>query len=600
MKKNHRRSLISVKTFYILIFNNPMFSTNQHTLFFIILTLLTVPARTVSAAPIHPDEEQTGTLVGTVTDRETGDPISFAYLYLEEASRTITAHSDGHFEFDNIPAGDYSLRITRIGYQTVTQTVTIPPNDTTEVQIGLQSTPLSSDMVEVVATSGKGGASLEHASTTVSGTELRQELGTTLAATLDRRPGFSSRSMGAAPSRPVIRGLSGDRVLILQDGERTGDVSSTAADHAVTADPMTADKIEIARGPAALIYGSNAIGGVINMVRNQIATSMPDHLHGSSTLQDPSVNRSGYSALEAQLPVGPFAVQATLNYRTAGDTHTPEGVLDNSSLSSTDDALGLSYVRPWGYAGASTSLYINNYGIPASPNGGHTEGVNIEIEKYQFNGETEVYLPHTLFQSISGNISYTYYDHKEIEASGHVGTEMGLLTTNASVKAHHSDLGHLTEGTMGLWAETKDYAVQGANTPASNTYSYSAFVVEEGNVDDLHLEAGLRYDYSRSVPEEEKPNSSIGHIRSRTLHALASSVSAIYHFGQHYYVGGTFMYSFRPPSQEELFSEGPHVAVYSFEIGNPDLDAERGLGKEIFFRYRGNAISAELTGYHNS
>src|SRR5699024_12587692 len=91
MKKNHRRSLISVKTFYILIFNNPMFSTNQHTLFFIILTLLTVTARTVSAAPIHPDEEQTGTLVGTVTDRETGDPISFAYMYLEEVSGTIHA-----------------------------------------------------------------------------------------------------------------------------------------------------------------------------------------------------------------------------------------------------------------------------------------------------------------------------------------------------------------------------------------------------------------------------------------------------------------------------------------------------------------------------
>src|SRR5699024_9741609 len=103
-----------------------------------------------------------------------------------------------------------------------------------------------------------------------------------------------------------------------------------------------------------------------------------------------------------------------------------------------------------------------------------------------------------------------------------------------------------------------------------------------------------------SAPVHETPTSSIRHTRSRPLRALASSVSAIYQLGQHYCAGGTFMYSFRPPSQEELFSEGPHVAVYSFEIGNPDLDAERGLGKEIFFRYRGNAISAELTGYHNS
>src|SRR5699024_10210084 len=360
-----------------------MLSKNYLSTLLLSLGILLAAVGSTPAYSLHPDEK-TGSLTGVITDRKTTEAISFAYLYLEEAGRTITTHADGHFKFENIPAGDYTLRVTRIGYQTVSQKVTVAPDDTTEVEISLKPTVLSSETVEVIGTANDGGGShLEHASKTISGSELRQNLGATLAATMDKLPGVSSRSMGAAPARPVIRGLGGERVLILQDGERTGDVSAQSADHAVTVDPQAAEKIEIARGPAALIYGSNAIGGVINIVRNQISASMPGHIHGSATLQGATVNRSGNTAVEAGFPVGSFAVQADLNYRTAGNTHTPEGILDNSSLSSTNNALGISYIRPWGYVGAASSLYLNNYGIPPNPNGGHSEGVDIEMEKYQ-------------------------------------------------------------------------------------------------------------------------------------------------------------------------------------------------------------------------
>ncbi|SHE42253.1 iron complex outermembrane recepter protein [Fodinibius roseus] len=551
--------------------------------------------------PLPEPELQTGTLVGTVMDRETSEPISFAYLYLEEANRTITAHSDGTFAFSNIPAGSYTLRTTRIGYRTSTRPVEVTADDTTEVKISLNPTVFSSGAVEVVGTQGNGrGANLEHASQTISGTQLRQNLGSTLSATLDESAGISSRSMGAAPARPVIRGLGGERVLILQDGERTGDVSSQSADHAVTIDPMAAEEIEIARGPAALIYGSNAIGGVVNVVRNQISRSMPDHIHGTATLQGETVNTGGNAAVEAGIPVGSFAVQADLNYRTTGDTETPAGTLENSDLTSTNNALGISYIRPWGYLGGATSMYLNNYGIPPDPEGGHASGVDIEMEKYQLEGASELYLSNSAFRSVTANLSYKHYFHKEIESGGITGTEFGVLTTNASVKAHHRELGVFSKGTMGIWAETKDYAVSGARTPDSDANSFSAFVVEEADWGELHLEAGLRYDFNRMVPAEEDPDSDIGHIRSRTFQALASSLSAIYHAGRGYYIGSTFMHSYRPPSQEELYSEGPHLASYSYEIGNPDLDPERGLGKELFLRYRGDDISVEITGYHNA
>lgn len=576
------------------------FISNDYLFIFLLCIGLILPEKIASATDTPKSETQSGTLVGTVTDRETSEPISFAYLYLEEANRTITAHSDGTFKFSDIPAGDYTLRVTRIGYRTVSRSVEITADETTEVNISLETTVFSSDAVEVVSTQDDGGgANLEHASKTISGTDLRQNLGTTLSSTMDELPGVSSRSMGSAPARPTIRGLGGERVLILQDGERTGDVSSQSADHAVTIDPMAAEEIEIARGPAALVYGSNAIGGVINVVRNQISDNMPDHTHGIATLQGETVNTGANAAVEAGIPVGSFAVQADLNYRTTGDMATPAGTLENSDLTSTNNALGISYVRPWGHLGAASSLYLNNYGIPPNPEGGHASGVDIEMEKYQLEGASEIYLPNSNFRSITADISYKHYFHKEIESEEITGTEFGLLTTNASVKAHHREFGLFSKGTMGLWAETKDYAVNNANTPDSDAYSFSAFIVEEADWGDLHLEAGLRYDYNRTVPAEDDPDSEIGNIRPRTFQALASSVSAIYHFGKGYYLGSTLMHSFRPPSQEELYSEGPHLASYSYEIGNPDLDPERGLGKELFVRYRGDDISAELTGYHN-
>lgn len=576
-----------------------MFSTKYLSILLLYWALF-LPVHVASATALPEPDDQNGTLTGTITDRETSEPINFAYLHLEEANQTATAHSDGTYAFRNIPAGTYTLRVTRIGYRTVTQSVEIIANDTTEVDIRLQPTVFSSGVVEVVATQDKGGANLEHASKSISGTDLRQNLGTTLSETMDDLPGISSRSMGSAPARPIIRGLGGERVLILQDGERTGDVSSQSADHAVTIDPMAAEEIEIARGPAALIYGSNAIGGVVNVVRNQIAGSMPNHIHGTATLQGESVNTGGNAGLEAGVPVGSFAIQADVNYRTASDLNTPEGRLENSDLRSINNALGVSYIRPWGYLGAASSLYLNNYGIPPDPEGGHAGGVDIEMEKYQVEGATEIYLPNSSFRSITADISYNHYFHKEIESGGITGTEFGLLTTNTSVKAHHPELSIFTKGTMGLWAETKDYAVNGANTPDSDAYSFSAFIVEETDWGSLHLKGGLRYDYNRTVPVEDDPDSKIGHIRARTFQALASSVSAIYNFGKGYYLGSTLMHSFRPPSQEELYSEGPHLASYSYEIGNPDLDPERGLGKELFMRYRGDNVSAEIAGYHNA
>ncbi len=562
--------------------------------FILVLLLL------ASASSIQASGTKASVIQGVSYDRETGQTLGFVYLYLEELNRTAVAHTDGHFEFVNVPAGTYTLSASRIGYRPASVQINVPQNDTLTIEIRLTPSVMTGE--GIVVTGDKDftlGSELEHVSKSISGNSLRRDLSGTLAKTLEDIPGLDSRTMGAAPARPVIRGLGGERVLILQDGARTGDVSSQSADHAVTVDPIAAEKIEIARGPAALKYGGNAIGGVVNVVRNQIATSMTDHVHGTASLQGETVNNGGSAALQAGLPIGSFSLQADANLRTGQNLQTPKGVLNNSGVISTNNALGISYVRPWGYAGGAFSMYLNNYGIPPDPEGGHENGVDIEMQKFQFDGKSEIFFENAFFRAADISYSYKNYFHREIEPGGAIGTEYGLLTTNASINARHGERGILQKGTIGVWGEAKNYAVQGANTPDSDSYSLAAYLIEEKDFGPLHTEVGGRLELVNTVPQEEDPDSRIGNIRERSFAGISSSVAAVYDFGSGFYTGASIMHSYRAPSQEELYSEGPHLASYSYEIGNPDLKPERGFGKELFLRYRGALIQAEITGYHN-
>lgn len=540
------------------------------------------------------------TLSGTITDAETGEPVSFAYVHIEELNRTVVADTDGYYELKNVPAGNFTLTIHRIGYRTQTKEIAIKEADET-IDIVLSSTVLGSQSIEVVGQNDRNveGSNLEHASKKVFGSELRQNLGNTLSQTLANLPGFDERKMGGAPGRPVIRGLGGERVLILQDGMRSGDVSSQSSDHAVTIDPISAQEVEIARGPQALAYGANAVGGVINVVRNQIATTTPSKTTGNFTLNGETVNRGVSGALDLTAPVKDLAVSLSLNGRTAQDIYTPIGQTDNTYYRSTNNALGVSWIRDWGYVGGAFSSYFNNYGIPPDPQG-HPEGVDIEMEKFQYDLKSEVILNHDFINVLEGTFSLKNYTHKEIESSGALGTQFGLVTTNAELKAKHGELGFIDKGSFGIWGEMEDYAIIGASTPDANSYKLAAYLIEEADFNKLHLEGGLRFDWVMNKPVEDEPNSVIGYIRERKFPALSSSFAAIYSLNSQLSLGTSLLHSFRAPSLEELYSEGPHLASYSYEIGNPELDPERGLAKELFLRYQQTKANAEFTVFHNN
>ncbi len=542
--------------------------------------------------------ENSFTVSGTIFDKESNERLSFSYVHLEELNRTAVADKEGSFQITNIPEGEYTFSFHRIGYKTQKRIVKISDKNVV-LDIRLTPTTLSGETIEVIDVNKElTGANIGHASKSVAGATLRRNLGGTLAKTLSGLPGMDQRSLGNTPARPVIRGLGDERVIILQDGISTGDISDQSADHSVTVDPIASSEIQIAKGAAALAYGANAVGGIVNVVNNLISPTQPEKISGTGTFGGETVNESGFLGLNLSLPASNFVVNTHLNARNGNDTKTPIGPVKNTGFTNTNSALGVSYVQDWGYIGASFGTYLSDYGIPPDPNG-HPNGVDIEMRKFNYSLTGEFLPKNSFISTIEGDFSINNYNHKEFETSSSIGTDFGLVTTTTQIRATHGHLGFLDHGSFGLWGEIEDYAVRGASTPDANSYKFGAFAIEEFHLNALRLETGLRFDYVLNAPKEDDPNSDIGNIRERDFTALSSSVSAIYNLGKGFSIGSIILHSFRAPSLEELYSEGPHLASFTFEIGNPELKPERSLAKELFTRWQGNDSYFEVALYHN-
>lgn len=537
---------------------------------------------------------------GVVLDSKTGEPLAHVFLHLEEMNRSATSDRNGFFRFQNVPPGAYYISLHRVGYKSHRLQLAFNGDQTRkEIEISMEPSGFAAPEVVITDERELAGGHLEHASVKVLGEDLRRELGITLSQTLQNMPGFSERSLGPAPGRPIVRGLDGERVVILKDGIGIGDVSTVATDHAVSIDPMSAKEIEIARGPAALAYSGNALGGVINVVKNLIPTSVPGSVRGIASLQGHTVNNQLSLSGQVLIPRGRTAINLDLTGNYGEDFAVPGGHITNTYIRNMNNAVGVGFIRPWGYFGGSASLYLSEYGIPPDPQGGHPNGVDIEMIKLQTHLKGEYIFRDSFLRSLEADAAFTGYYHRELESSGAVGTEYEQFIADISLSVHHRDALFFDSGHIGVSGKFLDYIVTGASTPASRQFSGAVYAIQERDIGPLHLELGNRVDFSAAVPETRRVSRLIGEIRPRTFAGVSSSVSAIYNFGTDWYIGSTAMLSYRPPTLEELYSEGPHLAAYTFEIGNPDLNGDRGLGKELFIRKRGRKLNFEVAGFRN-
>lgn len=548
-----------------------------------------------------PDLPHGSDIHGVVVD-ETGRPLAAVAVRLPLLGRTELTHQNGTFHLERVPAGTHVVLFERIGYRAHTVTAEVVSGETVQLEVAL--TPSALDVQGFVVTgtiSARSGDEVIRPVDVLSGQELTRRLESTLAATLENQPGISAVTMGPAAARPVIRGLGGDRVLMLEDGERVGDVSGVSSDHATAVDPASAQRIEVVRGPSALLYGSQALGGVVNVIREEIPLTVHHGIHSTVNVQGQSVNDGVVGSATVLSGIGNrVALRLEGGLREYGDLATPEGTLDNTGGMTRNLAGGASWVGESGHLGAAYRFLGNEYGIPGGFVGAHPTGVDIEMTRHVFKGEAELRSVGP-FDVVQGTTSHTRYNHKELEPGGILGTEYGLLTTAGEVKAHHGKAGILSGGTVGMRAQFERFGFGGGvSTTDARRWTLSTYAHEEVVLDDWTVEAGLRWDHVRVDALEEKPDASIGDVRDRTFHALSGSVGLLRRFGGGITGGISLARAFRAPDISELYSEGPHLASYSFEVGNPDLDTEVGTGVDLFLRFDRGSVRGEVAAFRNA
>ena len=542
----------------------------------------------------------TGVIRGVVYDVENEEPVILASIYIQDLSRGAVTQEQGNFQLRNLPEGSLTLRVQHVGYETTLKQVRVRKDDTTQVRIGIRTSVFRSSEIRIYADYIQEDEITTHVERVLTGRRLRQQLGRTIAETLEDEPGMAQRSMGPAPARPVLRGLGGERLLILEDGGRTGDLSATASDHALTIDPMTAEHIELIRGPSALVHGSNTMGGVINVIRGQIPHDLPDRINWSGTMQGETVNNGisggirGYGPLSDRLLLGDrMGFRFDLSGRNTSDMNTPVGSQKNTAITTLNASAGISYSDRWGMLGFSGNIMDMKYGVPGGEGlaEAHPNGVDLEMFRRYLESRLRRNFSDSWIRRFDVTWNYSYYYHKELEKPDEpaipqpVGAEFGVLTQNGKVHLHHNSLFFFEKGLIGIWFEHRDYASGGMTyTPETIEYSAAAYAFQERNFGRFNLQAALRYDYRHLSPEEKSSIFLPSDITSRNFSGPSGSLMGTWNIRTGMEIGTTVTLTHRSPIIEELYAEGPHLANFAYEIGNPGLSREHGWGNELFFR----------------
>ena len=567
----------------------------------VVLSLLgTLVAGSVAAAtpPASP------AVRGVVRD-SAGQPVPNATVAIAAVRRSITTDAGGRFTFTGLPAGHYHLDILRIGYAKVEREVELPP-DGPDIQIEIVLTPSIVRLSGVVVSAGPVGGDplgITQSTADLSGDELARSLTSSVAQTLASEPGMAVRYNGPAANLPIIRGLGGDRILVLQDGERTGDLSSAASDHGLTIDPLVAQRVEVVRGPASLMYGSSALGGVVNVISNDIPTSIPERVTGSLAAQTESVTPGGAASGQVTIPAGHLALTLGGGLRSVGDTYQGGGArLLNSDARNNYQLVGVGLVSGGASTGVAYKRYDFRYGLPAEPGdpelGGLIDGIRNDVKgQADFVGGTGA------FGTVHLDASAQTYSHDEVENTGEVGTSFNLRTQTLSGTVR-TRFGGLT-GAIGMSGLRKQYGATGeeALTPAANSDAWGGFVFEEialGNKQQAQrptIQAGARLD--RFAIDSKEGDPKFGPAQTRTFTAASGSIGLTIPTGDESSLAFNIARAFRAPTVEELFSNGFHAALGTFDVGDPTLDAEVNQGVEAVYRMHTGRLHAEAAAYAN-
>jgi len=463
---------------------------------------------------------------------------------------------------------------------------------------------------------------LAQAAIALEGDALARNLSSNVAETLARQPGIHNSSFGNAAGRPVIRGLGGPRVRMMEDRLETLDVSVTSADHATTVDALVADRVEVLKGPSTLIYGSGAIGGVVDVHTGRIPHLRQETPTGGLELRGEDATEQVSTVGELDFGSGPLAFHVDGFYRDAEDYEIPgctesdvlraaeggepcevDGKLPGSALETWGGAFGTSYVGERGFVGFAVSRYDNEYGLPGGhaheeeePGAGEEEEEEgnplIELEQTRYDFEAGLEDPLAGFRILNVRLVYNDYEHAEIEPSGEVATNFDNEAWDLRAElTHEPALGF--EGTFGLQLTDKEFSALGeeAFIAPVDTSAAAAFWVGQRAFDGFSLETGVRVE-----TVEHEPTGT----GNDDFTVFSGSLGLVIPFSPGWQLGLQGDYSQRAPVPEELYSNGAHLATQAFEIGDPTLDEEQAVNLAANLNYAGETWRLAASAYYTS
>ena len=469
-----------------------------------------------------------------------------------------------------------------------------PQADTSKASDSRHDQPVKLDAVIVTASPLRTSAEdLTQPAEVLSGSRLDAAKAPTLGETIGKLPGVQSSFFGNGVGRPVIRGMDGPRVAVLSGGLGSQDVSTVSQDHGVAIEPFLADQIEVLKGPATLLYGSGAIGGLVNVVDGRIAErALDETVSGRAELRHDSVSqgRTGMMRVDAMGADGALVLHADAVYRDQDDYDTPLGVQRNSFIDTRTGALGASLVGDAGFLGFSVSRYENDYGNPGEPGdpAAGDRGVRLEMKQNRFEAKAGINQPFAIFSGLRASLAHTDYEHIEFEGD-EIGTRFLNTGTEGRLELTHQPFGEWV-GAVGVQASTRDFEAIGeeAFVPATRSRAAGAFVTEQRKWNRLQLDVGARIDRIESSPEGAE---------QRSFSPLSLSAGALWKFSDAWRLSLNLDRAERAPAEEELFANGPHVATESFEIGNTDLRKERANQAELGVHFHGERFEAKASVY---
>ena len=449
------------------------------------------------------------------------------------------------------------------------------------------------------------------AASTLSGDALAARRASTLGETLDGLPGVAASGFGPNSSRPVIRGLDGDRVRMLDNGGASIDASNLSFDHAVAIDPLVVERVEVLRGPAALLYGGNATGGVVNTIDNRIPRVPISGLAGRADLRlgGASDERSAAAVLDGGFAEGSangLAWHADVVGRRSSDQRVPmyRPVADGAVLAPTERirnsaaeghsaALGAGWVGDSGFLGASVDTLRNQYGVTVEPD------VHIRLQRDRLALAGERRFGSGFVRSVSVQGSSTRYRHEEVEGSGEVGTTFASHGQDLRLELRHAPVAGL-EGVWGLQSEALQFSALGeeAFVPSTRTRSQALFALEELPLTALTLSAGVRVEQVRVASEGDATGAStlrFGDPTGRRFQPLSYSFGARSDLGQGWQLMASLGHIERAPAYYELYADGVHLATAAYERGDPQQALEKSRHAELGLAWRSGAHSLKAS-----